>query len=127
MGEKSYNSGGDGDDSGGGSYYQTFGNHQMRNAQTTEAWGQPPALETAIAAGKTELLEIGISAYQRLLADGVNERVGRAVSVLRATEALVRFCVYETVEARVARGNWGDCFVQSRNTSGGFSVLGCVC
>lgn len=49
-----------------------------------------PALETAITAGETELLEIGFSSYRRYLATGVTERMHRAVAVLKATEALVR-------------------------------------
>ncbi|CAM9613178.1 unnamed protein product, partial [Hapterophycus canaliculatus] len=63
-----------------------------------------PALETAITAEETELLEIGAASYRRHLAAGVRERLDRAVVVLRATgsmdgvprPALNRICRYAT-------------------------------
>lgn len=55
-----------------------------------------PALETAVSAERTELLEIGANAYRRLLAKGVKKRIGGAVAVLRATGALVRVGGVET-------------------------------
>ncbi|CAM9847508.1 unnamed protein product [Ectocarpus sp. 4 AP-2014] len=66
--------------------------------------GAGPALETAVTAEETELLEIGVTTYRRLLAAGVREREGRAVAVLRATgamdgvptQALARICRYAT-------------------------------
>ncbi|CAM9665779.1 unnamed protein product [Ectocarpus fasciculatus] len=70
----------------------------------TEPPGAGPALETAVTAEETELLEIGSTSYHRLLAAGVREREGRAVAVLRATgamdgvptQALARICRYAT-------------------------------
>lgn len=59
----------------------------------TEPPGAGPALETAVTAEETELLEIGSTSYHRLLAAGVREREGRAVAVLRATGAMVRAIV----------------------------------
>lgn len=55
-------------------------------------WSSGPAVETAITAEETELLEIGAASYRRYLADGVRERAHWAVAVLQATGALVRFC-----------------------------------
>ncbi|CAM9556079.1 unnamed protein product [Ectocarpus sp. 12 AP-2014] len=78
------------------------------NPTTTTGLSQPPgagpALETAVTAEETELLEIGVNTYRRLLAAGVREREGRAVTVLRATgamdgvptQALARICRYAT-------------------------------
>lgn len=51
---------------------------------------QASALETAVTTEPTELLEIGLGAYQQLLADGVQERVDNAVAILRATGVMVR-------------------------------------
>ncbi|CBN79097.1 hypothetical protein Esi_0176_0057 [Ectocarpus siliculosus] len=70
----------------------------------TEPPGAGPALETAVTAEETELLEIGVTTYRRLLAAGVREQEGRAVAVLRATgamdgvptQALARICRYGT-------------------------------
>ena len=50
---------------------------------------QPSALETAVTTEPTELLEIGLGAYRRFLADGVKERIDHAVAVLRATGVMV--------------------------------------
>lgn len=47
------------------------------------------ALETAVTATKVEILEIGVAAYRSLLAHGVQERVGAAVDVLKATAVMV--------------------------------------
>lgn len=62
-------------------------------------WSYSPALETAITAEETELLEIGVSSYRRYLAKGVAERRHRAVAVLKATQALVRKLLREFVVA----------------------------
>ncbi|CAM9549549.1 unnamed protein product [Scytosiphon promiscuus] len=63
-----------------------------------------PALETAITAEETEMLEIGTVSYRRHLAAGVRERLDHAVTLLRAsgsmdgvpTPALGRICRYAT-------------------------------
>eukprot|EP00903_Cladosiphon_okamuranus_P011664 g10971.t1 len=68
------------------------------------AWSSGAALETAITADETELLEIGVTSYRRFLAKGVRERTNRAVAVLKATKALdgvpapalARICRYAT-------------------------------
>lgn len=62
----------------------------------TGGMGSAPAaaaLETAVTATKVELLEIGIGAYLLLLADGVQERAGAAVEVLKATAVMVSRCI----------------------------------
>ena len=68
------------------------GNHSLGTGGTPPApeLSACPALETAIAAEETELLEIGVGSYRQYLANGVKERTDRAVAVLTATEALVR-------------------------------------
>lgn len=48
-----------------------------------------PAIETAVTAKPTELLAIGIRAYQMLLAEGVKRNLDKKVAVLRATNAMV--------------------------------------
>lgn len=55
-----------------------------------KAINQPSALETAVTTEPTELLEIGLGAYRKFLADGVKERVDHAVAVLRETGVMVR-------------------------------------
>lgn len=67
------------------------------------------ALETAVTATKVELLEIGIGAYISLLANGVQERAGEAVEVLKATAVMVSRCVLLLVGFRlfpVCRSAW---------------------
>lgn len=63
---------------------------ESENATPASEWTSDPALETAITAEETELLEIGVTSYRRYLAKGVRERTHQAVAVLQATEALVR-------------------------------------
>lgn len=67
---------------------QTWGT-QSETAPAPE-WSSGPALETAITAEETEVLEIGVASYRRCLAKGARERTCRAVAVLKATGALVR-------------------------------------
>lgn len=60
------------------------------NSDVDEHYEYRLALETAVTAETTELLEIGPRTYRELLAVGARERVNSAVAVLRATRALVR-------------------------------------
>ncbi|CAM9986920.1 unnamed protein product, partial [Ectocarpus sp. 8 AP-2014] len=93
-----------GDRPGAGSNATTTKGLSQPPGAATEPPGAGPALETAVTAEETELLEIGVTTYRRLLAAGIREREGRAVAVLRATgamdgvptQALARICRYAT-------------------------------
>lgn len=48
------------------------------------------ALETAVTVEPTELLEIGLGAYRKFLADVVKDKIDHAVAILRETGVMVR-------------------------------------